>query len=278
MFKSKKQKAIEEQRRLDNYFEAEAVKHLDLLGNTKHLKPEEKEMFIHQCKMHHLNPFKREIYINAYGEGRYRTLSIVTGYEVYLRRAKKSGLLVDWSVKVVNYDPKNLDTMYAEVEIIAKDKPTPFVWQSFYRESVQKKKDGSINKFWKEMPTLMLRKTCISQAFRLCFPLMFDGFLYAAEEISDIDDQAVRDVTPDTSELKPEGVYKETSKPTPSQVPELPTEPAQGVDSEITIAMLSGLANSISNADKINVMRQLPKAKNDPELRKKLYKELQELQ
>jgi len=44
----------------------------------------ERKQFLEIARAYNLNPFKREIYCVAYGQGQYRKLSIITGYEVYL--------------------------------------------------------------------------------------------------------------------------------------------------------------------------------------------------
>ncbi len=61
--------------------------------STQNLSDNEISQFIGIAKAFQLNPFKREIHCIAYGKGDYRTLQIVTGYEVYLKRAERIGLL-----------------------------------------------------------------------------------------------------------------------------------------------------------------------------------------
>lgn len=152
--------------------------YLDIFGGSG-LTQKEKQLFIEIAKLNNLNPFKREIYINAYGEGQYRTLSIVVGYETYLKRAEANPNLDGWQVEIVGKIPD----MIARITIHRKDRSKPFIHEVHYSEYVQRKKDGSINKFWAEKPITMLKKVVISQGFRMCFPLEFDGMPYTEAEM-----------------------------------------------------------------------------------------------
>ena len=48
---------------------------------------EEIALFLNQCQMFQLNPFKREIYLIKYGS---YPADAVVGYQVYLKRAERS--------------------------------------------------------------------------------------------------------------------------------------------------------------------------------------------
>jgi hypothetical protein len=78
--------------------EQELLDYLDTFGSTGALLPTEKSQFLNMAKAYGLNPFKREIYAVVYCEGKYRKCSIITGYEVYLKRAERTGLLDGWEV------------------------------------------------------------------------------------------------------------------------------------------------------------------------------------
>ena len=56
------------------------------------LNEKQQNMFLQIAIRHNLDPFKREIYPIAYGN----EFSIVTGYEVYIQRAEKTGNLSGW--------------------------------------------------------------------------------------------------------------------------------------------------------------------------------------
>jgi len=174
------------------------VEYMDAFGHSAKLLPNEKKAFINIAKEFGLNPFKREIYCVAYGEGKYRNLSIVTGYEVYLKRAERIGKLDGWSVTTRGTG----NDLVAIVTIHRKDWTHPFTHEVFYKEVVNKKNDGTINSFWSKSPVFMTKKVAIAQAFRLCFPDEFGGMPYTNDELG-LEKQEERDVTPETYQEKP---------------------------------------------------------------------------
>jgi phage recombination protein Bet len=165
------------------------IEYMDAFGLSNKLLPNEKKAFINIAKEFGLNPFKREIHCTAYGSGDYRTLSIVTGYDVYIKRAERIGRLDGWSA-VTEGTGKDLKAI---VTIYRKDWSKPFVHEVYFTEVQQTKKDGTPNSFWLKMPRFMTKKTAIAQAFRLCFPDEFGGMPYTADEVgletADIDTQ-----------------------------------------------------------------------------------------
>jgi hypothetical protein len=76
--------------------EKELTSYLDVMGLTPKLDEKEKMQFLNIAKSFGLNPFKREIFCTVYGAGEYKQLSIITGYEVYIKRAERSGQLDGW--------------------------------------------------------------------------------------------------------------------------------------------------------------------------------------
>jgi len=165
--------------------EKAAETYLDTFGGTKSLLPAEKKMFVEMAKAYKLNPFKREIYCVAYGKDSNRTLNIITGYEVYLKRAFETGLLRGWRVWT---EGDKADNIKAIIEIKIKGWHEPFRHEVFYSEYVQKKKDFKtgktvINSMWASKPRTMLKKVAIGQGFRLAFPSDFAGFPYLQEEL-----------------------------------------------------------------------------------------------
>ena len=95
------------------------TEYLDTTGLTKQLLPKEKAMFINMAKEYGLNPFKRELYCTVYGEGKFRQCSIVTGYEVYIKRAERIGRLDGWDIQaegtIKNGDLKDIESAYFQV-------------------------------------------------------------------------------------------------------------------------------------------------------------------
>lgn len=153
----------------------ELISYLDTLGLTSKLTDPEKVAFLSIAKSFNLNPFKREIHASKYGDN----FSVVTGYEVYLKRAERTGLLDGWEVtstgNVESGDLKAILTIYR------KDREHPFVWEALYSECVQKTKEGNVTKFWQKA-VFMTKKVAISQGFRLCFSDELAGMPYTADE------------------------------------------------------------------------------------------------
>lgn len=141
-------------------------------------------MFLNICKMYNLNPFKRgEIYLIKYSPS--QAASTLVGYETYLKRAEESK---NWDGMEATTEGKTEDnTLKAIVKIYRKDWNHPFTHEVYYSEYVQRKQDGTVNKFWKEKPQTMIKKVCLSQAFRLCFPSEFSGMPYTKEEFNDVE-------------------------------------------------------------------------------------------
>lgn len=154
---------------------------LTAFGLANQLTQEEKLQFIEVAQAFHLNPFKREIHVAVYGEGEYRRMSIVVGYQVYLDRAERAGQLDGWKAWVEGQG----EDMKAFVEIHRKDWHSPFVHEVYWKEAVQRKRDGTPTSFWTKMPRFQLKKVAISQGFRLAFPSELGGMPYDPAELPD---------------------------------------------------------------------------------------------
>jgi phage recombination protein Bet len=196
--------------------------YLAATGLSPELTEAECNQFVSVCQAFGLNPWKREVYATVYGEGDYRRFSVITGYEVYLKRADRSGKLDGWSSRIEGTG----DSMKAIVEINRKDWSKPLVHEVYFSEAVQKKKDGTPTSFWSKMPRFQLKKVCISQAFRLCFPDELGGLPYDASELPEA--EALSSVTPAPAvPLSPP-----TSAATPAPEPAAPEE-ASGARNEL---------------------------------------------
>jgi len=154
------------------------ISHLDALGLTSKLNDGEKNTFLSIAKAFNLNPFKREIHISKYGEN----LSIITGYEVYIKRAERTGQLDGWNATTSGTIEGG--DLKATVTIYRKDRTHPFIWEALYDECVQKTREGKVTKFW-EKAAFMTKKVAISQGFRLCFSDELAGMPYTADEMPD---------------------------------------------------------------------------------------------
>jgi phage recombination protein Bet len=180
------------QKELDDY----------LFGSGTKLNEQQKKMFFAVSLLNNLNPFKREVYPIAYGD----KFSLVTGYEVYLKRAERSGLLDGWEADYT----KSPDGDYAFCTIYRKDRSHPItqrVWLSEYNLQ---------NRMWKEKPKAMLIKVAIATAFRRAFPEELGGMPYTADEMP-IDGEVVVESKPSNyDKLKSDFNAKPAPKPVPA--------------------------------------------------------------
>jgi phage recombination protein Bet len=150
--------------------------------------------FLQLCKAQQLNPFLREVYLIKYGSS---PATIVTGKETFTKRASriesyagfKAGLIVlgDCAEPVYREgsfyikDKEHLAGGWAEVYRAGLSVPVRA--EVSFEEYVQRKTDGSPNRFWAEKPATMIRKVAIVQALREAFPEEFGG-LYSPEEMA----------------------------------------------------------------------------------------------
>lgn len=169
--------------------------YMDSTGLTSSLEPKEKAMFINIAREFGLNPFKREIYCTAYGKGEYRKCAIVTGYEVYIKRAERTGKLDGWHIDV---NGKLSDrTLSATITIYRKDWSHEFKHTVYYCECVQTNKDGNPNAVWAKQPIFMTKKVAAAQGFRMCFSDEFGGMPYTNDELGVEDKPQERNITPE---------------------------------------------------------------------------------
>jgi len=184
--------------------EQDLTKHLENMGLIKDLTAGEKNTFLSIAQAFNLNPFKREIYVSKYNG----TMSIIVGYETYIKRAERSGMLDGWEVTTIGTVAPVLaeSTLKAVITIYRKDRTKPFVWEAKFTEYMQLK-DGRLNKFWQKSET-MIKKVVMAQGFRLCFNDELGGMPYTSEEINDTEDVSYTDA-PQTSEpIKPDVIKK----------------------------------------------------------------------
>ncbi len=158
--------------------------YMKVFGIAANLTDIEKKQFTEVATAYQLNPFKREIYCIPYmsnvqkADGSWvkeRKLSIITGYETYLKRAERLGRLNGWNVQVAGDGDKRI----ARITIHRKD------WQHPFTHDVHLSEYKENNKMWKEKPMTMLKKVAMAQGFRLAFPDEMGGLPYAEEELPD---------------------------------------------------------------------------------------------
>ncbi len=154
-------------------FDNLAIEYLKNMGTSLPKKYE--TQFVELCKAFSLNPFKRECYAISYGD----KFQIITGYEVYIKRAERTGKLDGWRVELKGSIPN----MSATITIYRKDWKMPFEHTVLFAECCQKDKSGNLNSVWKKQPSFMLKKVAIAQGFRLCFPDELGGMPYTSDEL-----------------------------------------------------------------------------------------------
>lgn len=159
-----------------------------LLGTktAEKLKPAQIQMCKQTALLFNLNPLKREIHFvprtvkrknpqtGQWEETGDFDVSIVIGYEVYIKRAEKLNQLDGWGVTF----EKDGNDIKAILTIHKKGWKEPFVHETYLSEARQ-----AYSPMWDKMPRFMLRKTVIGQGFRLCFPEDLGGLPYIAEEV-----------------------------------------------------------------------------------------------
>lgn len=221
-----------------NYKE-KALEYLQSMGNK--LPAKQQTQFLEMSQAFGLNPFKREIYAVGYGEN----WNIITGYEVYLKRAERIGKLDGWEATVEGSG----ENMTATVTIWRKDWKMPFKHTVLFSEVCQKTKEGKLNSVWSKMPSFMCRKVAIAQAFRLCFPDEFGGMPFTADEMPSEDD--MKNITP-TSEL-----VKEASKRTEPNKTEKLYTPEQAKKLGAVMNTLDGNSNPVFTDEEKKIYREM---------------------
>jgi phage recombination protein Bet len=240
--------------------EEKIAEYLRTFGFTKTLLPNEIAQFTKIACEFQLNPFKREIYCVAYGENQNRSCSIIVGYEVYIKRAERTGKLDGWKAWVEGEG----ETLKAKLEIYRKDWQHPFTHEVYWREAVQKKKGGEITSFWSRMPRFQLKKVAISQGFRLCFPDELGGMPYDGAElgietpsVSKDDLEASYEIMGDAENEQPDNQGRKTILVTQGDeaVTETPGETGKN-ESETPIPISGETQNQSSNNlyDEIRVL------------------------
>lgn len=149
---------------------------MDYLKQTNSgLLANEQAQFLAIAQTFNLNPWKREVYAVAYGQGQGRKLSIIVGYEVYLRRAEEFPQYDGYETSFFG-DGAN---MGCTCTVHRKDRNHPIGATVFLKEYTQG------NKMWNEKPHVMLEKVAIATAMRRAFPSEFNGMPYIADELPD---------------------------------------------------------------------------------------------
>jgi phage recombination protein Bet len=208
--------------------------YLNAMGMANNLTSGEFQQFVEIAQGFGLNPFKREIYANKYGD----KFSVIVGFETYIKRAERSGLLAGWSVVTtgaVNYEKPKQSTLMATITIHRKDFQFPFVHEVYFSEYFGSRRDGTMTDFWKNKPVTMIKKVAMAQGFRLCFSDELGGMPYTAEELSAMD-----------TEIKTAGQ---------------PSPPAPVINLDVLIAQIEAAK---SKSDLIDIWKSNPEHHGNP--------------
>ncbi|EJP74622.1 phage recombination protein Bet [Campylobacter sp. FOBRC14] len=141
-----------------------------------------------------LNPILKQIFFverSANIDGRWITkIEPLAGRDSFLTLAHRSGKFAgidsDCAIKqtAVLQDGEwvTKNELVATARVYRTDNDRPFCAEVEYSEYVQRTKDGSITKFWRDKPKTMLKKVAESQALRKAFDI---SGLYSVDEVGD---------------------------------------------------------------------------------------------
>lgn len=160
-------------------FKAKAIEYLTAMGKMNSLTEQQKNIFIEIAVSCGLNPFKREIYPIGYGNN----FNVITGYEVYQKRAERTGLFDGYETEWEEDANGNIKTCTCIV--YRKDRSHPTKQKVYFAEY------NLGNSIWKSKPHTMIEKVAIAQAFRKAFPDELGGMPYTAEELDKIKEGTV---------------------------------------------------------------------------------------
>ena len=180
-----KQTAVQSVNETPEYFYNLAQEYAN--NNYPSLTKEQFNLFVATARECCLNPVKREVYAvtyNDYKSGE-KKMNIITGYEVYLKRAERTGKLNGWECHTDGQGQQ----MKAVVTIDRKD------WEHPFKHEVYMSEYNTGKSLWSTKPITMLKKVAMAQAFRLAFPDELGGMPYTSDELG-TDEQAERNVTP----------------------------------------------------------------------------------
>lgn len=169
-----------------------------LMTMNKGLNETQKKQFLAVAGAFGLNPWKREVYAVTYkNKDGGVDMSIVTGYEVYLKRAELNPNYNGFSIEFkggfkranVQKNGKNgpyyVSALVPEgcvscvCTVYRKDRTEPVRDEVFFDEY------DKGNSMWQEKPRTMLKKCAIVAAFRKAFPIDFGGMPYIADEVEE---------------------------------------------------------------------------------------------
>lgn len=144
---------------------------------TDSLDENQRMQFCAVAQAFNLNPFKREIYATTYRDSNTgkTNMSIVVGYEVYLKRAEMNPNFDGFETEFNTDKDRGIS---CTCTVYRKDRQHPT------KSTVYMNEYSTGRSLWKSKPMVMLEKVAICTAFRRSFPTDFGGIPYAPEELS----------------------------------------------------------------------------------------------
>ena len=206
-----------------------------------------------------LNPFKREIYATTYKNKDGGTvMSIVTGYEVYLKRAEMNP---NYNGFETAFGTANGD-MSCTCKVYRKDRTMPVtstVWMKEYNTN---------RSLWASKPRMMLEKVAIATAFRRAFPMDFGGMPYTNDELPEHMTGA--------DKLQQQGLQE---VPAEAQQPQIPQQPADDTHKKAEFIKAMSQLKATHNEVYESIMTSYgygTAADVEPEKRREVFKAIQD--
>lgn len=178
-----------------------------LIPEFKKMNAEQKETFLMQAAIFGANPFSvpAEIYPLPFTTGGITTYAPCISAKKYVEKGMenpsfdgmKSGIVVETASGVIDYRrgqiySKNEKLIGGWAEIFIKGVREPIFRGVNIEEFIQRKTDGTANKFWKDKPALMIEKVAQKQAMEIAMKM---PRTYIREELPLIEDAAHEDLT-----------------------------------------------------------------------------------
>ena len=178
-----------------------------LIPEFKKMNAEQKETFLMQAAIFGANPFTvpAEIYPLPFVSNGVTTYAPAISAKKYIEKGMenpqfdgmKSGVIVEKTDGTIDYRrgqfySKNEKLVGGWAEIFIKGVREPIFRGVNIEEFIQRKSDGTANKFWKDKPALMIEKVAQKQAMEIAMKM---PRTYIAEEIPTIEDVAHEDLT-----------------------------------------------------------------------------------
>ena len=138
-------------------------------SNTQ-LNNNELKQFIMLCKIHNLNPLKKEIYAIKWGA----QFQIVVNYYEYIKRAERTGLVDYYNVEVVYNDNGAIDKAIFTGK--RKDQSKEMIMVFPFKEWAKPQA------VWKDKPHFMIEKVALANGLRRLFPNEIAELPYTQEE------------------------------------------------------------------------------------------------